>query len=171
MMIPVNLLKAVALAAGRHDVRFYLNSVLVDGAHLVATDGWRMHVGTLDTLAAFAMPVIVPLDAVANAVRGVTARDMLIALEFDGTAWSLGGIPFTPIDARYPQWQRIRPTGTIDAAPPTLRAPHVADVAKAATWLEGKRARVVTGVVPGGQQVVFTVLGRDDFTAVVMGDR
>ena len=97
-------LKALLLAAGKKDIRYYLNGVHVNSKYLVATDGRRMHVIThggdwpRD-------PVTVPRDVVELAVKAKT-------LELTLTTDALGAISYKPVGGPYPNYMRIIPTQT-----------------------------------------------------------
>lgn len=104
MQIKTNDLKAVLLAAGKKDVRYYLNGVHVNSQHIVGTDGHRLH--------AIAHggdwphdPVTIPSDVVELAVKAKT-------LELTLTPQSLGAISYKPLDGRYPDYQRVLPAPT-----------------------------------------------------------
>ena len=104
MQILTNHLKAVLLAAGKKDLRYYLNGVHVNKHHLVATDGHRMHVvchgGDWPH-----DPVTIPRDACELAIKGKTTT-----LEITPTA--IGPISYQPVEGRYPDYTRVMASGT-----------------------------------------------------------
>ena len=99
MQILTSHLKAVLLAAGKKDIRYYLNGVHVTKHHLVATDGHRMHVvchgGDWPH-----DPVTIPRDACELAVKGKTTN-----LEITPTA--IGPISYQPTGGTYPDYTRL----------------------------------------------------------------
>ena len=99
MQILTNHLKAVLLAAGKKDIRYYLNGVHVNKHHLVATDGHRVHIvchgGDWPH-----EPVTIPRDACELAVKGKTA-----SLELTPTA--IGPISYLPVSGTYPDYTRV----------------------------------------------------------------
>ncbi len=99
MQILTNHLKAVLLAAGKKDIRYYLNGVRVNKHHLVATDGHRMHIvchgGDWPH-----DPVTIPRDACELAVKGKTT-----SLEITPTA--IGPISYQPVEGLYPDYTRV----------------------------------------------------------------
>lgn len=99
MLIQTNHLKAVLLAAGKKDIRYYLNGVHVTNHHLVGTDGHRMHVvchgGDWPH-----DPVTIPREACELAIKGRTTELCL-------TPTSIGPISYKPIDGRYPDYTRL----------------------------------------------------------------
>ena len=99
MQIQTNHLKAVLLAAGKKDIRYYLNGVHVTKHHLVGTDGHRMHIvchgGEWPH-----EPVTIPRDACELAVKGKTA-----SLELTPTA--IGPISYQPTGGTFPYYSRL----------------------------------------------------------------
>lgn len=104
MQIKTADLKAVLLAAGKKDIRYYLNGIHVNSRHIVGTDGHRLH--------AIAHggdwphdPVTIPREVVELAVKAKT-------LELTLTTEALGAISYKPIDGTYPDYMRVIPTQT-----------------------------------------------------------
>lgn len=167
MNIPTNLLRAVALASGRKDIRFYLNGVRVickgRNVTLVATDGFRLHVGSFKDGSAvrFDFEVTLPIEAVRAALD---TSDLVIELKrYLGGRWTLPRhVQFEGVGGKYPNWRRITPdplaTGPFDAG-------HVGDVLRAARMLVKRKPAIE---VKGS---LFTVGGVDDFYAVLLTRR
>lgn len=101
MLIKTEHLKAALLAAGKKDIRYYLNGVLVNEKHVVATDGSRMIVIAHGGDWAHG-PVMIPRAAVEMAVK-------LKVGELDVTASTVGPIAFTPLDGVFPDYTRVMP--------------------------------------------------------------
>ena len=99
MQILTSHLKAVLLAAGKKDIRYYLNGVHVNKHHLVGTDGRRMHVvchgGDWPH-----DPVTIPRDACEQAIKGKTAA---LAI----TPTTIGPISYQPTGGTYPDYTRV----------------------------------------------------------------
>ena len=103
MQILTSHLKAVLLAAGKKDVRYYLNGVHVNKHHLVATDGHRMHIvchgGDWPH-----DPVTIPRNACELAIKGKTTT-----LEI--TPMAIGHISYQPTGGTYPDYTRVMASG------------------------------------------------------------
>ena len=104
MQILTSHLKAVLLAAGKKDIRYYLNGVHVNKHHLVATDGHRMHIvchgGDWPH-----EPVTIPRNACELAVKGKTTT-----LEITPT--DIGPISYQPTGGTYPDYTRVMASST-----------------------------------------------------------
>lgn len=103
MQIQTNHLKAVLLAAGKKDLRYYLNGVHVTKHHLVGTDGHRMHVVCHGGDWPYD-PVTIPRDACELAIKGKTTT-----LEITPTA--IGPISYKPTGGTYPDYTRVMLSG------------------------------------------------------------
>ena len=104
MQIKTSDLKAVLLAAGKKDIRTYLNGVHVNSKHIVGTDGARLH--------AIAHggewphgPVTIAREVVELAVKAKT-------LELTLTTDALGDISYKPVGGTYPDYARVLPAQT-----------------------------------------------------------
>lgn len=91
-------LQAVLLAAGKKDIRLYLNGVHINGRHLVATDGHRMHVVVHGGDWPHG-PVTIPREAVERALK---ARVETMDVSVD----TIGAERYTPLDGTYPDYTR-----------------------------------------------------------------
>ena len=104
MQILTSHLKAVLLAAGKKDIRYYLNGVHVTKHHLVGLDGHRMHVvchgGDWPH-----DPVTIPRTACELAIKGKTA-----SLELTPSA--IGPISYQPVGGTYPDYARVMASST-----------------------------------------------------------
>jgi DNA polymerase-3 subunit beta len=102
MEIKTEHLKAALLAAGKKDIRYYLNGVHVNAKHIVATDGYRMniiaHGGEWPH-----EPVTIPREAVEMAVK-------LKLKTVDVTPEAIGPIAFKPLDGKFPDYLRVMPS-------------------------------------------------------------
>lgn len=104
MQIQTNHLKAVLLAAGKKDLRYYLNGVHVTKHHLVGTDGHRMHVvchgGDWPH-----DPVTIPRDACDLAIKGKTTT-------LGVTPTAIGPLSYQPTGGTYPDYARVMASST-----------------------------------------------------------
>lgn len=98
MKILTNHLKAALLAAGKKDMRYYLNGVHVTKHHLVGTDGHRMHIACHGGDWPHD-PVTIPREACELAIKGKTTT-----LEITPTA--IGPISYQPTGGTYPDYTR-----------------------------------------------------------------
>lgn len=148
--ISVGAFKAVALAAGQQDIRYYLNGMLLeqakDGLYLVATDGHRMHAMRVrqDTPLPAGAQVIIPNAAIAQVKPNRHMATMVVEVADDLRGGSLAyfGAAFTFIaeEGRYPDWRRVLPReATVDGVGASLNPDYLADVAKAAVLLGTKK--------------------------------
>lgn len=117
--IPTNVLKAAILHAPTKDIRYYLNSVLIEfcgpekahAVYIVATDGATAFISNHPPAEGVVPPLqlIIPVDAAKTAVKGAgKASTITLTYNSDGPC-SLGQTLFTPVDARYPDWRRVVP--------------------------------------------------------------
>lgn len=109
MQVNTNDLKALLLAAGKKDIRYYLNGVHVNSKHLVATDGHRLHVIAHGDDCPHD-PVTIPREAVELAVKAKT-------VELTLTPEAIGAISYKPVGGTYPDYVRVllAPTGVVTA--------------------------------------------------------
>lgn len=174
--ISSRLLRAVALASAKLDIRSYLNGVLIEvmpkGVFLVATDGHRMHVAVTDQRPQDApeFNLTVPAATVAVAVKKYGTADTPLMLSKDQTGpWSLAHEPFDPVPGVFPEWRRVVPVMAANArvAVPPLKAKYVDDLANAAVLLGGKHAgfHLHCG---DGRTVLAKLNEREDFFAILM---
>lgn len=151
--IPVDTLKALLLAAGKKDTRYYLNGVLLDvratDAVAVATDGHKL----------LAVPVTQDGDAPYTVGQFIIPRDILESLKpaFKGAPATItidavaqkvsintGGssVSASLIDGRYPEWRRVVPhkvSGTVSQ----FDADYIAAFGKIHKLLGGKHSPAI----------------------------
>lgn len=147
--IPRNCLKAALVCSAKADARYYLNGVLftrnINGqCALVSTDGHRLFAGLLPDLGEDGpiigqpLEVIIPRDVVAKESKGKLPA---ILKPLTDEQWILGDTIFTPVDAKYPDWQRVTPiklSGEIGQYNPD----YLADAQIALRTWEDKKTRV-----------------------------
>ena len=97
MQITSKALQAVLLAAAKNDIRTYLNAVLINSKHIVATDGKRMHV-----LAHGADwqhgPILVPRESVELALKSKLAHIVI-------TPNLIGAVNYTAVVGIFPDYK------------------------------------------------------------------
>ena len=180
--IPAGAFKAVALAAGRQDIRYCLNGMLIeqaeDGLYLVASDCHRMHAMRVrqDVVLPVGSQVIVPNDAIAKIKPSRHMPTMTVEIADDlrtGVLAFFGDrFEWTACEGRYPDWRRVLPReATIDGGGASFNADYLADVSKAAVLMGSRKG---TDAVPqlafAGQRGAVRALiqGQPEFIAVIM---
>lgn len=165
--IPRKHLSAAAVFAGAQGIRYYLNGVFVEvhqaEVRCVATDGSMAGVCRSLTEQEEMPDVIVPNETI-KVVLAANKSEVL-ALEFEGGKWSIGGIPFKPVDGTYPDYRRIIPREHSGKAA-QFNPAFIAAFAKAGKALGFKSAPIIRHNGEGGAQVQF--YGCDDFVGVIM---
>ena len=116
-----NLLEQTLFAMAQQDVRYYLNGLLLEAIpgrmRAVATDGHRLALSEInyDGEVDNEVQVIIPRKAVLELNRLLDHSDKDITLEISNTQIQihLGSTSFTSklIDGRYPDYNRVLPTG------------------------------------------------------------
>lgn len=101
MQIKTEHLKAALLAAGKKDIRYYLNGVRINAKHIVATDGVRMNV--------IAHGGEWPHDDVTIPRETVEMAIKLKLKTLDVTPEAIGPIAFKPLDGKFPDYTRVMP--------------------------------------------------------------
>ena len=104
MQISLTVIKACLLAAGKKDIRCYLNGLHVTATHIVGCDGHMLVAVEHKQVVPGWVDVTVPRDRVELAIKAAGKNANL-----DLTADSIGGIPYSPIDGNYPDWNRVIP--------------------------------------------------------------
>lgn len=158
MIIKEGVFSAVNSFAAKGDVRYYLNSVLVDsgpdGVFLVATDGHAIAVARID-----ATPHPVRQYIVAGEVADLIAKNKRKPIEFDIDAMRFDNINAIEVDGKYPDWRRVinyRPSPEIAFFDPKFHA----RVDAAARMIQRKRV-APTMIRPGGNGVGYAQLDAD----------
>jgi DNA polymerase III sliding clamp (beta) subunit (PCNA family) len=106
--VPTSHLKAAMNCTGRKDTRPYLNGVYVEAmlneTRCVGTCGSAAAVLRYTTSNERLFNVIIPNAIVVSAIAMKIA---ILEIEFRNNFWSIGGIPFAPLDGVYPDYRRI----------------------------------------------------------------
>jgi hypothetical protein len=114
---PIDCIKGALLLAGVKDVRYYLNGLHFLPSRIEAANG-AAAMQIVYPSDAPEQGVIVPRPVIENALKIAPKGVKTLAVGF--AACTFGGLPFTPVDAKYPDVSRVIPT-----APPVEGAPHV----------------------------------------------
>lgn len=160
-------LRAAACCAASADVRYYLNGVFIEvratETRCVATTG-EIAAVLRQRVEQDAMPeVIVPNEAVKLALA---RKSEVMTLEFCGGKWALGGIPFIPVEGKFPPYRRIIPI-QVNGLAGHYDAQLIAPFAKLAKALGAKGTPVIRQNGEGAAQV--QLLGFiDEFVGVLM---
>jgi len=175
--VNADMLRAALLCASDEQSRFYLRGVYVDPAgKLVATDGHRMFVGTIDLIASEHNPApgsfdgwIICRDVLKRALAGYKLPTITIAPD------RVGDIACAPVDGSYPDWRRVVPS-EISGTAAQFNPAYMADMGKIGALLAGKPKRgysASTGLTAhihhnGESAAGVTFPGVDDAYAVLM---
>jgi len=110
VMLLSSYLKAALNCSAIKDIRYYLNGLCVEvmptETRIVSTDGNCAAIFKSEVAHEFVFTVIVPNDAVKLALQ---LKLQVSTLKCDNGKWTLNGIPFTPIDNKFPDYRRIVP--------------------------------------------------------------
>lgn len=164
-------LKAAAIFAAQADLRYYLNGVLVEvrasETRIAATDGHCAAV-LRDEVLVGEQPVF-PDVIIPNATLKLALQTKAQTVELsvsDSGKWSLGGISFTPVEDRFPDYRRIMVNGASGVAG-DYNIDLLGKFVKAAKALGSRGQPVVRQNGLDGAQV--QILGRtDEFIGVIM---
>lgn len=160
MIIDSKIIKAIILAAAKKDIRFYLNGVLMNAQHIVATDGARMHAYKHGQEWEHG-EIIIPIDKVELALKMKTKQ---IKIEKD----SINGIPFGTIDGKFPDYSRVIPQAPKQAnggIMANINPEFLLDACKAVKLVTGAKAYPV--LTNTGSNV--WLWSSEQFVVVVMG--
>ena len=118
----MNALKAVIVTAGKNDVRYYMNTVLLEVQRekvtLVSTDGHRITFATLTLNTGIEdtqIDLVLDRPDVERLIKGVSVNKRLkteeLVIKWEDTTVSVeaGGTLFTfnKVECRYPNWRRV----------------------------------------------------------------
>lgn len=136
--IEKNTLKALLLFAGKKDIRYYLNGVIVDGkeSKLVASDGHRLITVKIDYKGE---SFIIPRELIENALKISNKHlDRLdISFNTDSKQVDIGGLSGFAVDGRILEWQAIIPTKNLVISPAKLNHNYYSDAVNAYSLIHG----------------------------------
>lgn len=179
--LPIGALKAVALAAGDRDIRYYLNGVLLDqakeGLFLVATDGHRMHVMRVrqDVCLPMGAQVIIPADVVGRIKTHRNVLSVTVEIRDDLSGGDLivpeARLPWPAVEGRFPDWRRVLPRSvSLEGAGASINPSYLSDVSKAAAFLGNKKGQAcVPQLAFSGRtgNIRALLVGQPEFIAVI----
>lgn len=160
MIIDSKIIKAIILAAAKKDIRYYLNGVLINARHIVATDGARMHACKHGQEWEHG-DIIIPIDKVELALKMKTKQ---IKIEKD----SINGIPFGTIDGKFPDYSWVipqNPKTTNGEIMANINPEFLLDACKAVKLITGAK-RYPALANTGSNKWVWS---SEQFVVVVMG--
>ncbi len=174
-------LAAAIISASKSDARHYLNGLLLEVNYdgfviVVGTDGHRMTVCLSAASGDINEPfnIIVPHEAISNVLKANKSR--FITLIIDGDNYTFGGLPFTPIDGKYPEWRNIVPNDNAQSPlVSSVNPSYMLDAHKSTAAYEEKTlAKLLGGSLFSqtyyGDKVIVSSPGNDCFT-LIMGMR
>ena len=148
------LMKGMLAFAGRQDIRFYLNSLLVEttetSAIRVASDGHTLaaHRVAADDVEDHqpGLQVIVPRTALESVKPRRTGRAQTVSIEVGAEAITVTGettATTVPVDGKFPNWRRVLPA-TVSGEPGQVNPRFYARVGLLADAVLGKGANPAT---------------------------
>jgi len=171
-----NELAAALVCAAKGDIRRCLNGVLVEhcqngDVHIVATDGHRLFCGKSSPSAKITgqgpWRLIIPRDAVAQAVKGSGDRVILEALP--NGLYTLGNRVFGAIDGEFPDWRRLVMKDNLPEEPASFNWEYIADAQKSLRlWTDDKSRTVFVEQHGNAQPARITAEACDSAWVIVM---
>ena len=136
--IEKNTLKALLLFAGKKDIRYYLNGVIVDGkeSKLVASDGHRLiTVKTSYKGESF----IISRELIERALKVANKHIDTIDVNYDETSKkvTMGELSEGAIDGRILDWQAVIPCTNLVISPAKLNHNYYSDAVNAYSLIHG----------------------------------
>jgi len=176
--IPIRYLSALIVTAAKKDVRYYLNSIHVTNNYAESTDGHRvLRLDLDDDYKEVELDIIIPRESVELFLKSQTARQKannIVVLykdvSNDGRYMLSSGefeIPFTAIDNRFPQVDRVLAKHTEVHFHGAFKWHYMADFEKAAKAL-GHKLPIVELIPNGTSTALVNILGVDYASAGIM---
>jgi DNA polymerase III sliding clamp (beta) subunit (PCNA family) len=166
IIIKLNELQAVSYAMAKGDIRYYLNSILLEidaeGNHrIVATDGHRVHIVD-NGLTKVAKSYIIPREAVEQALKIKLSFVTFKALsETEGIfKHAAGGIQFKFIEGRYPDYRRVIPESLQEIQAGQYDVNFLSDALKAMQAYKQKKQGVMLDIIQQGEGLGVAVYER-----------
>lgn len=153
-------LKAVALAMAKKDIRYYLNGLMINENHIVATDGHRMHIFYHGQQWERG-EIVIPREIIDIVLKMKTVN-------IEITDKSVNSIPFNALDGKFLDYRRVMPStalGVTEGAIVTnINADYLEDAVSAIRLVTGKKRGAFTLSLVGNSWFWSS----DAFAAVVM---
>ena len=181
--LPIDVLQAAILFAGKQDTRFYLCSVALNQGHIVATDGHRLLWCPWDI---GALNLIIPRDTVLNVIakwKKLVKKERPAYVQLSRSSkdhWAInivggGSELFAAIDAKYPEWQRvIKGNPTPQSSDPdnsyyvSYNWDYLADAKKASLLIHGKTPILLHKNQSQAGHIIFNSLAYPEAKALIM---
>ena len=167
IVIQKNVLQAMSNLSGKKDVRYYLNGVCVIAndqmVRYVATDGHIMGIYQHERNAEHDNglgSLIVPNEVIAKLEKNVD----LILEQINGQ-WVVGSQLFTPIDGKFPDYQRVLPRGNISNEVAQFNPDFIVRFQKVGKLLV---KNAVPTIAHNGSGSSLVDIGHKDFIGVMM---
>lgn len=134
--IKIATIKALTLFTAKKDVRYYLKGAYFqakDGVcRITASDGHTLAISTWLDDPGLDLDVIIPGETL-DLVLKAYGKSEQVTIAKDGETWSLAGIPFMPLEGRYPDTRRIWPSeDALDGKPCLLNPEYYSRLGKIA---------------------------------------
>lgn len=161
MRISSKILKAILLAAGKKDIRYYLNGIHVNARHLVAADGFRLHAYSHGQEWSHG-PVTIPRPSIETALK-------MRSVDIEVTNTTVGAVNYEPVGGTYPDYMRVIPQVSL----PVDMGPLVCNVSPE----QFEDARAFIAAADGRKHEWLTRIGQawtwqsPTVAVVVMGER
>lgn len=168
--VPTNYLKAALLAAGKQDVRQYLNGVLIEASaaetRVVGLNGVLGCVLRLESVNDTIAEIVVPRDVIEAAIKA--KRHQTEFEQLDGEHWMMNGTHrFKPVDGKFPQYRRVYAREVSGEPSRGLNPEQFSLFGKMAVALGTKPAAVTTHHNSRGAAMI-TIEGMPEFAGVIM---
>lgn len=168
--VPTKHLKAALLVAGKHDIRHYLNGVMIEASaaetRCVGLNGVAAAVLRHAVINEFIGEFIVPRDVVEAAIKAKLTDTVFEQL--DAKHWMVNGAHrFAPVDGKFPSYRRVMPTQCSGQGGRGFSPEQFALFGKIAQAL-GKDPASVTTHSNGGGTAAITIEDCPDFAGVIM---
>lgn len=166
-LIPKNVLQALSNLASKKDIRYYLMGIYVigtlDKVRFVATDGHIMGLyQNEDYLPDEVFNVIIPNDVIAKLEKN---RDHELSC-VDGK-WQIDNMLFTPIDAKFPDYQRVLPRTELSGEVAQFNPDFIVRFAKAGKALLGSKVSIPV-ISHNGTSSALVDIGHANFIGIMM---
>lgn len=140
MNIPTSYLAALLHCVAKHDIRWYLNGIRIDGQYLVATDGHRLAFYRLEKDSG--LNVIIPRDDIERALKIHKKQFGKSNLPIEITENTIGRLTYKPLELASEKqfyWRKVLPKKITDypAAPVGFQGQYVAEFAEMAQIING----------------------------------
>lgn len=195
LTIKANELEAVAIAASREQLRYYVKGVFFEPyadntTGMIATDGHRLHathakreeavpvgsfiMGNDDIAKVLSMYKAQAKALGRNAAQYLTIEitDKTIAIIYtvkDEPPKTCASFQFTPIDGNFPNWRRVLPTRDCQAEVVGFNGAYMVDFAKACKLVtEQKMPLIAIKNMGASNAILVTFPNNADFLGVLM---